>query len=256
MNFNTLKISNADPHILIVTLHRPEVRNAINSEMMKELLVFWNEINVDKKWRCIILTGTDPAFCAGADLKERKNITMEIWKSQHVILVQAMKAMLECPIPIIAAVNGVAFGGGLELVLASDFAYASREAVFAQSEVKIGIIPGAFGTQHLPRAAGLARAKECIFTAKSFTANEAFEWGIINKISESSNLMADVLNTAKIIAENAPLAVRAAKTALNASSISHYEKELENYYHALNTKDRAEGILAFNEKRKPIFLGE
>ncbi len=256
MNFNTLQISNPDPHILMITLHRPEVRNAISSEMMKELLALWEDVNLNNKWRCIILTGTDPAFCAGADLKERKDLSLETWKAQHLILVKAMKAMLQCSVPIISAVNGVAFGGGLELVLASDFAYAATNATFAQSEVKIGLIPGAFGTQHLPRAAGLARAKECIFTGKSFTAIEALKWGIINKVSEPNALIEDVLNTAKIIAENAPIAIRAAKKSLNATTFSHYDKELENYYRALETKDRAEGVLAFNEKRKPIFVGE
>src|SRR5258708_1039377 len=125
MNFKTLQILNYAQSILMVKLNRPEVRNAINSVMMSELRDFWQAMMVNEsKVRCIILTGQAPAFCAGADLKERKNLDLTLWQEQHVIFEQAMLAMIDCSIPIIAAVNGAAFGGGLELVLASDFAYA------------------------------------------------------------------------------------------------------------------------------------
>lgn len=174
LNFTTLKIDSPAEFILRVTLDRPEVRNAINYQMMQELRDFWRYINSHpKKFRCIILTGSgDKAFCAGADLKERNNLELASWQKQHIDLEQAMLAMIDCPIPIIAAVNGAAFGGGLELALASDFAYASRDATFAQSETKLGLIPGAMGTQNLPKHCGIARAKELCFTAATFSAEK------------------------------------------------------------------------------------
>jgi len=260
MNFTTLKIDKQSS-ILIVTLNRPQVKNAINIEMMRELRQLWQGIQTNPdEWRCIILTGSDNTFCAGADLKERKGMSLRIWKSQHIVLEQAMLAMLDCPIPIIAAVNGAAFGGGLELALASDFIYAADTAIFAQSEVKIGIMPAALGTQHLPRACGLRRAKELSFTAESFSATEAYHWGIVNKVCDLKHLMEEVLLTANKICKNAPLAIRQAKKSLNLSQHadikSGYLFELESYNCLLPTKDREEGILAFNEKRSPVFKGE
>jgi len=168
--------------------------------------------------------------------------------------------MLDCPVPIISAVNGAAFGGGLELVLASDFAYASTKAVFGQSEVKLGIMPGALGTQNLPRACGLKRAKELCFTGESFSAINAYEWGIINRVCEPEELMREVLASAEKISMNAPLAVREVKKALNMSQQldikSGYVFEVEAYNRLLPTQDREEGINAFNEKREPEFTGK
>lgn len=260
-NYQTLTLRTDGSHILIVSFNRPDARNAINSVMMRELRDLWQELCVNPdKIRCVILTGVAPAFCAGADLKERKNLDLPTWRAQHVIFEQAMRAMLDCTIPIIAAVNGAAFGGGLEMMLASDFAYAGSHALFAQSEVKIGIMPGALGTQNLPRAAGLRRAKELTYTGESFTALQAFEWGIINKVCEPDQLLSDVLETARKIAENAPLAVQQAKKSLNVSQHldlkSGFDFELEAYNRLLNTEDRVEGIAAFNEKRKPEFVGK
>ena len=261
LNFKTLQVEQTHKDILIITLNRPAVRNAINIDMMNELLQLWQLLCVNPhQLRCVIMTGAGNAFCAGADLKERKNITLTTWKAQLHVLRKAIVAMLECPIPIISAVNGPAYGGGLEMILASDFAYAATNATFAQSEVKLGIMPGALGTQHLPRACGLRRAKELTFTGQSFTAQEAFDWGIINKICEPSQLMPEVLITANIICSNAPLAIQQIKKSLNAtqqlSVETGYIFELKAYHRLLPTKDREEGIKAFNEKRKPSFTGE
>ena len=250
MKFETLKITHHDEHILILTLNRPTSRNAINSVMMSELYQFWTELHTLNHLRCIIITGEGSAFCAGADLKERYHIKISQWQAQHAILRKAFIEMLKCPIPIIAAVNGAAFGGGLELALASDFTYAVKDAIFAQSEVKVGLMPGAFGTQHLPRACGIHRANELIFTGKSFSADEALAWGIINQICSVADLMNDVLKTAKMIVRNAPVAIREAKKAIKNGL------ELEAYQRVLFTRDREEGITAFNEKREPIFKGE
>lgn len=260
-NFKTLKLENISDTILMVTLNRPAARNAINIEMMQDLFQLWREFYVNSEnFRCIILTGADTAFCAGADLKERHNMSLDIWKRQHAVLEQAILSMLDCPIPIISAVNGPAFGGGLELVLASDFAYAANTATFSQSEVKIGLMPGALGSQHLPKTCGLKRAKELAFTAAIFSAQEAYEWGIINKVCEPNQLISEVLATANKIAENAPIAIQQLKKALNMSQHldvkSGFSFEIEAYNRLLTTQDREEGIKAFNEKRKPNFIGK
>jgi enoyl-CoA hydratase len=261
LNLTTLKIEKPQDSTLMVTLNRPAVKNAINTEMMRELLMFWQTCYISlEEVRCIILTASEDAFCSGADLKERKTMSLDVWRSQHALLEQAMLAMLDCPVPIIAAVNGAAYGGGLELALASDFIYATSSAVFSQSEVKIGIIPGALGTQNLPRAGGLRRAKELAFTAEVFSALDAYEWGIVNKICDPEELIGEALFTASKIAANAPLAVRQVKKALNMSQQldikSGYMFESEAYNRLLATEDREEGIRAFNEKRKPVFVGK
>lgn len=260
--FDTLLVNQEHKNILIVTLNRPEFRNAINYQMMLDLQKFWQEMAMnEQQLRCIILTGSgDKAFCAGADLKERYHLKLDVWQQQHVALEQAMLTMIDCPIPVIAAVNGAAYGGGLELALASDFIYAANTATFAQSETKIGIIPGAMGTQNLPRACGIRRAKELCFTALPFTAEQAFTWGIVNKICAPEQLMSEVLDVAKIICENAPLAMQQAKKALNMSQQldikSGFAFEIAAYNYVLPSKDRIEGINAFNEKRKPKFTGK
>lgn len=260
-DFDTLLVQMVAPFVVQVTLQRPEVRNAINSIMMKELHTLWVQVaRCSQDIRCIVLTGTgDKAFSAGADLKERSTLTLQTWQTQHVVLEQAMLAMLDSPIPILAAVNGAAFGGGLELVLASDFAYAATTARFAQSETKWGLIPAAMGTQRLPRACGLARAKELCFTAETFTAEEALAWGIVNKLCEPQTLLAEILQTAQKIAHNAPLAVLQAKKSLNASQNTDlrtgYFYEIEAYFRTLSSQDREEGIRAFVEKRDPRYSG-
>jgi enoyl-CoA hydratase len=261
LNFETLQLEHYDNDILILTLNRPQVRNAINIDMMNELNQLWQLLRENpEKIKCIIITGAGNVFCAGADLKERKNITLTVWKDQLAVLRKAITTMLACPIPVISAVNGAAYGGGLEIMLASDFAYAANTAVFAQSEVKWGIMPGALGTQHLPRACGLRRAKELTFTGGSFTAQEALTWGIVNKICEPNQLLSDVLLTAHTICANAPLAIQQIKKSLNATQQldieAGYDFELKAYHRLLLTKDREEGIKAFNEKRKPLFIGE
>ena len=228
---------------------------------MQNLRDLWRELSDrETDMRCVVLTGDgERAFCAGADLKERLGIDSDTWRNHHTLLEQAMFAMLECPVPIISAVNGAAFGGGLELVLASDFAYASTFATFSFPETALGIIPGAMGTQHLPDACGIRRAKELCFTGSVFTAGEALQWGIVNKVFPTSALLGETLSTAKAIARNAPLAIREAKKVINAAGQfdirDGYTTELEAYNRLVATEDRYEGIRAFNEKRRPKFNG-
>lgn len=261
--YQTIAIDYSDSSLITITLNRPEVRNAINSVMMKELYQFWREINQEasNEIKCIILTGAgDKAFCAGADLKERLNLSTNVWKQQHKLLQLAIRAMIDCPIPIIAAINGAAFGGGLELALASDFIYAAQDASFSQSEVKLGLMPGAMGSQNLAKACGIRRAKELTFTGEAFTAKQAFEWGIVNQLCDKEQLLANVKMSAAKIILNAPIAIKNVKKAINASLFldlqTGYSYELALYNELLSTADREEGIKAFNEKRQADFRGE
>lgn len=256
--YNTLQRTQPDAHIVTITLSRPESANALNKRMAEELRACLSSL--PKETRALILTGAGKHFCAGADLKERKGMTQAQWRDQHHAFELALGALLECPFPVIAAVNGAAFGGGLELALACDFIYASEAARFALSETTLGIIPGMGGTQNLTRAVGMRRAKELIYTGRPFTAADALAWNMVGGICKPETLMDESLATARTIAANAPLAVRAAKCAvqqgLHLSLAGALACELTQYQSLLDTRDRHEGINAFNEKRKPVFTGE
>ncbi len=259
-NFEHLAIERIDDHVLRVMYDRPEVANANNTRMIEEQREVFESLYVDQdNIRCLLLTGRGKHFCAGADLKERKGMTDEQWHRQHAVYEQAAMALKACPVPIIAAVNGAAYGGGCEAALGCDFIYAARSARFALTEVTLGIIPGTMGTQHLAHAAGERRAKEIILTGRAFTAEEGHRWGLVNKVCEPESLMDETLETARRIAANAPLAVMRAKRAIGIArqvdQASAYQFELEAYNRLVGTEDRREGVLAFNEKRPPEFRG-
>lgn len=260
-NYETLLVAAPEPGVLVATLNRPAIANAFNTRMMQELLDLWTGlVAAPGETRCVVLTGAGMrAFCAGADLKERDGMTDEQWFAQHEIIERAQQMLLDVPVPVIAAVNGAAFAGGLELVLACDFAYAAEGARFALTETTLGIMPGAGGTQTLPRAAGERRAKELILTGKPFTAAEALAWGVVNKLCPPDRLMAEALATARTIAANAPLAVRVAKRAIHGGLQKPLDQgmrfEIEGYEKLARSADRHEGIAAFNQKRKPRFTG-
>jgi len=262
MSFATLSIDRPRPHVMLVALNRPEVANAMNSQCGTDIMTLFEGLNFDGgDTRCVVLTGAgERAFCAGADLKERKGMTDEAWTRQHLIYERMVRAMLACPIPVIAAVNGAAYAGGCELALACDFIYAAEAARFALTEVTLGIMPGAGGTQTLARAVGERRAKEIILTGKPFTAAEAQAWGMVSKVLPASQLIAEALATAETIARNAPISVRQAKLAIargaNMSLWDGLAMETEAYYRMVPTEDRREGILAFNEKRAANFKGK
>ncbi len=259
--FETLKFEIRPDRIGIVTLNRPDVMNAMNTAMMTELRDCFSQFYIyENAAACLILTGAgDRAFCSGADLKERRGMTDETWRQQHAIIEQAVRAIMDCPIPIIAAVNGAAYAGGMELALASDFVYAADHAKFALTEVTLGIMPGAAGTQNLPRAVGQRRAKEIILTGTPFAASDALAWGLANKVVPSADLLKETLVTAGKIAANAPMSVRQAKKSIDKATeldrASGYAYELEAYNRLIVTEDRQEGITAFNEKRKPNYKG-
>jgi enoyl-CoA hydratase len=260
MSYQTLLVEQRGEHILLVTLNRPEVLNAHNTQMGRDKLDLWTRLTAEPgAVRCVVLTGAgERAFCAGGDLKERDGMTDAAWNTQHEIFERAFLALLELPLPVIAAVNGVAFGGGCEMALSCDFIYAARGARFALSETRLGLIPGVGGTQTLPRAAGERRAKELILTGEAFDAQQGYEWGVVNRVCD--NVLEEALSTAKRISENGPLAVRQAKKAvrygLQMDLATGIRFGIEAYNQLVGTEDRREGVRAFNEKRKPRFHGK
>jgi len=260
-NYDTLLIDEPADHCLRVTLNRPEASNAFNTQMARDLVGVFEELAMEPgAARVVILTGAgERAFCAGGDLKERNGMSDAAWGAQHLVYERMVRAVLACPIPIIGAINGAAYGGGSELVAALDFVYAADHARFAQTEVKIGIIPGAGGTQTLARAVGERRAKEIILTGAPFSAAEAAAWGLVNRVYPLADLMPAVIKTASRIAANAPIATRQAKIAihkgLQMSLSDGLSFEIEAYNRTIPTEDRREGVLAFNEKRAPRFVG-
>ena len=262
LNYETLLLSKPTRHIAQLTLNRPEAANAFNTQMATDLVDFFEHIALEPAdTRCILITGSgDRAFCAGGDLKERNNMPNEVWRKQHLIYERMVRAILDCPTPIIGAINGAAFGGGCEITAAVDFAYAAEHARFALTETSLGIIPGAGGTQTMARAMGERRAKELILSAKQFNAAEAMQWGLVNAIYPLEELIPAAIETATRIAENAPIAVRQAKQSihrgLQMSLADGLAFEIEAYNRTVPSEDRLEGVAAFNEKRKPDFKGQ
>ena len=260
-DFETLSVARRDQHILLVTLDRPEASNAMNTRMGLDLMELFEGLLIDlEDLRAVVITGRgEKAFCAGGDLKERKGMSDATWQAQHAIFERMVRAIMGCPIPVIAAVNGSAYGGGCEIAAAADFVYASTNARFALTEVTLGIMPGAGGTQNLPRAVGERRAKELILSGLPFSAAEAEAWGLVNRVLPLPELVDAALGIALRIAGNGPISVRQAKQSIHRGmQMSLWDGlafEIEAYNRLVPTDDRREGVLAFNERRKPNFQG-
>ena len=261
-DFETIAAERRDNHVLVVTLNRPEAANALNTQMGLDLMEVFEQLTLDiEGLRAVVLTGRGTkAFCAGGDLKQRNGMTDEAWQAQHLVFERMLRAILACPIPVIAAVNGAAYGGGCEIAAATDFVYASTNARFALTEVTLGIMPGAGGTQNLARAVGERRAKELILSGLPFSAVEAESWGLVNRVLPPEDLLEATLTIAGRIANNGPISVRQAKQAihrgLQMSLADGLTFEIEAYNRLIPTADRREGVLAFNERRKPNFQGK
>ncbi len=258
--YETIKIEHPQEHTVVLTLNRPEVVNAMNTQMGIDLLdAFDGYCASPNRQRCIVVTGAGRVFCGGGDLKQRQGMTDQQWQDQHLIFERAIRAMIACPVPIIAAVNGAAYAGGMEMALCADFIYAVESARFALTEVTLGIMPGAGGTQNLPRAVGSRRAKEILLTGKPFTAQQGYDWGMINRLCQPETLLTEALETAAVIAGNAPVSTRQIKQSVNMGANMDLRSammfEIEAYNRMVPTEDRREGIRAFNEKRKPVYQG-
>jgi enoyl-CoA hydratase/carnithine racemase len=236
-------------------------RNSITMALVSALNAELARAGEDRALRCIVVTGAgDKAFCAGADLKERARMSAEEVHAFHVGLRGALRGIEAAPQPVIAALNGAALGGGLELALACDLRVAADTAVMGLPEVSLGIIPGAGGTQRLARLVGVARAKDLVLTARRIGAAEALTMGLVSRVAPAARLLDEALALAAQVARNAPVSLRQAKRAIDGGFHLPLEEalDLENrmYQDCLRTKDRVEALRAFAEKRPPVFEGE
>lgn len=244
-----------------LTVNRPKAMNALNIDTLNEIIKGVKDLEADKAINVIIMTGAgDKAFIAGADIAAMNEMGRSDAESFAHIGHHAMKTIRECEKPVIAMVNGYALGGGTETVLACDFVYASENAKFGLPEVSLGIFPGFGGTQRLPRHIGEQRAKELIFSGRVISAQEAYEWGIVNKVVPADKLLEATLATAGEIMKKGQVAVRLAKGAINSGlckTLSEgLEVERDTFVKCFETEDRKEGMAAFLEKRKPNFAGK
>jgi enoyl-CoA hydratase len=242
-----------------ITLNRPDVMNALNLETRKEILSALDTIEQDDSVRAVVLTGAgEKAFSAGADIKMFETMTPWLAREYLKVTKGAASRIENFPKPVIAAVNGYAIGGGLELAMACDIIIASDNAKFGQAEINVGIIPGVGGTQRLPRMVGLHKAKEMIFTGDLIDSNEALRSGLVNAVVPQADLIKAVEALVSKIASKSPLILSLAKESLNRSAAGlrdalDYESTLFSFCFATN--DQKEGAKAFLEKRKAAFKG-
>ncbi len=253
---NKVKIDKRD-NVYILTINRPEALNALNEEVLTDLNEAIDIVIGDETARAVIITGEGRAFVAGADIGAQAVLDIEggrKWGQNGSALFRKIEKM---DIPVIAAVNGFALGGGCELVLACDLITASTKAKFGQPEVGLGIIPGFSGTQRLPRRIGIAKAKELIYTGRMIKAEEAEKIGLVNQVSELETLISDALALAAEITKNAPLAVKYAKAAVSRGMEVDIDNgiavENELFAMCFGSEDQKEGMHAFLEKRQADF---
>lgn len=259
MQFENILIeSRYDKHIALVRFNRPKELNALNRKLMEELRDALKALDDDEEVRVIVLTGNERAFAAGADIKEMAGRSaIDMVKIDQFTTWEQIKKTKK---PIIAAVSGFALGGGCELAMTCDMIVASETAQFGQPEIKIGVIPGAGGTQRLTRAVGKVRAMEMVLTGKFINAEEALRCGLINKIVPVELYLSEAVKLAKEIAALSPIAVRMGKEAVlqsfNGSLEEGLQFERKNFYMLFASDDQKEGMSAFVEKRKPDFKGK
>ncbi len=257
MSFETIILEIID-NIAIIRLNRPDALNALNSVLMRELGNCLFDLDNNEDIGAIIITGSEKAFAAGADIKEMADLNFaEVYKKDFIT--KDWETINLCRKPIIAAVSGFALGGGCELAMMCDFIIASESAKFGQPEIKLGIIPGAGGTQRLVRAIGKSKAMEMVLTGRMMDVIEAEKSGLVAIITSNEELMPVSIKTAKSIASMPKIAVLAAKEAINRSfdlGLTEGVKTERRLFHSLfATGDQKEGMAAFMEKRKPEFKG-
>ena len=247
--------------IAILTLNRPEVMNSFNFALLQALEKQIEALKFNNDIRVVIITGSgQKAFCAGADLKERTTYSESQVKTFIFTIRNLFTSIELLNKPVIAAINGVALGGGTELALACDIRIASMNALMGLTETRFAIIPGAGGTQRLPRLIGRGKAKELIFTGRRVDAQEALQIGLVNQICEQASLLDECLKMAAMICEAGPIAIEQAKYAINygLETDLHTGLGIESnaYWVTIPTEDRLEGLAAFQEKRKPVYKGK
>jgi enoyl-CoA hydratase/carnithine racemase len=247
--------------VAIITIQREARRNALSRATLEAFAEAGQELCLDTELRAVIITGAgDKAFCAGADLKEKQELSEEQIRDQLWEYRSKLGWIDPCPVPVIAAINGVALGGGLELALMCDLRIAAPHAVLGLPETSLGIIPGAEGTQRLPQLIGEARAKELILLGTRIDAKRAYDYGLVNRVSpDGASFLDDVWQWIEPIRQGAPVAQLAALEAIdgarNRSLADGSALEVRLYERTLKSDDRREALAAFAEKRKPVFRG-
>ncbi|HLC23669.1 MAG TPA: enoyl-CoA hydratase-related protein [Dehalococcoidia bacterium] len=252
-------------HVLVLTLNRPEAMNCFNFELLDLFGAALKAANFDPEVRAVIITGASggsskQAFSTGADLAERRTMPENDVRRFIYTIGSTFAEVDNLRVPVIAAINGFAFGGGLELAMACDIRIAGSNAVMGLTETSLAVIPGGGGTQRLPRIVGIARAKELIYTAKRMSAQEALAYGLVNYVVEPDKLMATAREMAAKISKNGPIAIQQAKFAINKGTEVSLDIGLKiesnAYAVTIPTEDRLEGLNAFKEKRDPIYKGK
>ena len=249
---------NKEPNVALIELSRPKDLNALNLQLMGELKDALRELDADDSVRVIVLTGNEKAFAAGADIKQMANKSaIDMLKIDQFSTWDQIRKTKK---PLIAAVSGFALGGGCELAMTCDMIIASETAKFGQPEIKIGVMPGAGGTQRLTKALGKAKAMELVLTGRFISAEEAHDYGLVNKVVPVEMYLYEALNLAKEIGNMSPVATQLAKEAVNRSFETHLDEglyfERKNFYLDFASEDQKEGMKAFIEKRKPDYRGK
>jgi len=244
--------------IAIIQLNRPQVLNALNLQVMDEVLSALDELEADDSVRCVVITGNERAFAAGADIKEMAEATtVEMLQRDQFAKWDRIRRFKK---PLIAAVSGYALGGGNELAMLCDMIVASETAQFGQPEINIGVMPGAGGTQRLTRAVGKAMAMEMVLTGRMLSAKEALQYGLVNRVVPIEVYLQEAKRLAQQIAEKSPIALQLAKEAVNKAFDVPLQEgllyERKNFYTLFSTEDQKEGMAAFVEKRKAQFKGK
>jgi enoyl-CoA hydratase len=242
----------------LITLNRPKAMNALNNQLMRELMDALEAFDKNDEVGAMVITGNEKAFAAGADIKEMANKSIEqMMDTDHIAVFGRIRTIQK---PVIAAVSGWALGGGCEIALSCDMIVASESAIFGQPEINIGVMPGAGGTQRLARAVGKALAMEMILNDRRLSAQEAYQFGMLNRVVPVEGYLEAALKLAEEIASRAPVAVRAAKKMINQAFertlADGLATEKQEFYNLFATEDQEEGMRAFVEKRKPEWKGK
>jgi enoyl-CoA hydratase/carnithine racemase len=252
----TVEIERPSAHVAEVIMNRPEALNALSTEQLRQLGQTATQLAADDQVSVVIISSAlERAFSVGADLKERRGFAEDDLRRQRLVVQETFAALVEIPVPVIAAVEGFALGGGFELALCCDLIIASASAVLALPEVGLGLIPGGGGTQLLPRRIGLNRAADLVFTGRRVTADEALQLGLVDRLVPEGAARGSAHELAKQIAAKSPISLRAAKRALrnglDVDLASGLEIESRSWEEAAYSADRVEGIEAFNLRRAP-----